>query len=96
MPNYHITSYEVISTNALRRESDGSRMKPEPGLSKSSIKTIPPATAIEQSKSAIMAVGFAGAKSPKLLKTIASQKISRTRKGAGMLCPARISNAHRA
>jgi len=54
MPDYRITSYEVITTNALRRESAGSWMKPEPGLSKSSIKTIPPATAIEQSKNAIM------------------------------------------
>jgi hypothetical protein len=53
IPDYRITSYEVITTNALRRESAGSWMKPEPGLSKSSIKTIPP-TAIERSKNATM------------------------------------------
>src|SRR6267154_1544406 len=61
-----------------------------------SIKTIPPETATEQRNNATRAVGFAGANSPKLAKTMESQKISKIKKGMGTLCPLRCSNDHRA
>jgi hypothetical protein len=71
------TNQRMISTNAWRIEADGSRMKPEPGLSKSSIKTMPPATATEQRNKARMVVAFVGAKTPKLAKTMVSQKMAK-------------------
>ena len=71
------------------------RIKPDVGLSNSSIKKMPPATAIAQSSNATIAVRFDGANSPKLAKRMQSQKISKTRKGMGMLCPVRCSSDHR-
>ena len=55
-------------------------MKPESGLSNSSIKMIPPETGTAQRNNVTSAVRFAGANSPKLAKTMASQKISKTKK----------------
>src|SRR5262249_49237535 len=85
-----------IFNNALGNESGGTWMKPESGLSNPSIKTIPPETAAAQRNNATTAVGFAGANSPKLANTMESQKISKTKKGTGILCPLRCSNDHRA
>src|SRR3954452_13057303 len=91
-----LTNYRVISAFARFIASAGSRTNPPPGLSRSSIRKMPPATAMAQSTSATIVVGLAGAKSPKLANTIASQKISKTRNGTGMLWPACVSRPQRA
>src|SRR6516162_2709395 len=90
------TNQCAISTNALRIESPGTWTKPESGLSNSSIKMIPPETATEQRNNVTSAVRFDGANNPKPAKTMESQKMSKTKKGTGILCPLRCSNDHRA
>ena len=85
----------MISTSALRIESDCRRIKPENGLSSSVIITIPQAHRVGQ-RPHVIAVGLGGANNPKPAKTMASQKISKTKNGFGMLLPARWASDPRA
>ena len=80
-----LAAHRPIWISALRIGSSETRRTREPGLSNSRIIMMPPETAIEQSIKAAMAVPFLGANSPKDAKTSASQNISRTRNGTGML-----------
>ena len=77
------------STNALRIESDGTRIKPESGLSNSPIRTIPPETANEQSDNAMEGGGICGREQPKAGEHNRKPKDQQNQKRKGNTVPGR-------